>query len=208
VRTVKQLMRAADPVPNRDAVPDPRLLAEILESSPAVPVVRRRPRRWVLVTAAVVVVAAGAGIAGVRLLGDDGSPGESADEPYYATTDRLEGAASVILRGTITGLRDYDRDGTDETEATVTVSKVAKGDWAAGRSAEVVFTRIGSGPEAPTGLHQGGEYVLLLSARDSALWNLVNSDQGYYGIAGGAATPAADNSVPLSAGVRHRLGLE
>lgn len=207
MRTVKQLMQTVDPMPDRGGDPDPRLLADILGPSLATSTVRLRSRRRIAVAAAVVVIAAGAGIIGVRLFGG-GEPEQSADEPYYATTDRLEGAASVILRGKVTGTRDYARDGTEETEATVAVSKVAKGDWVAGKPAEVVFTRIGSGPEAPTGLHKGGEYVFLLTPRDSALWNLISSDQGYYVVSAGAATPSADNTVPLSDGVRHRLGLK
>lgn len=206
MRTVKQLMRSADPAPSRAGDPDPRLLAEILGTSRVMPAARRRSRRWIAVAAAGVVFAAGVGVVGVRLLGG-GAPEPSADEPYYATTDRLEGAASVILRGTITGTRDYDRDGTEETEATVAVSKVAKGDWAAGRPALVVFARIGSGPETPSGLRRGGDYVFLLTPRDSDRWNLVNSDQGYFVVSTGAATPSAANKVALSDGVRHRLGL-
>jgi hypothetical protein len=150
-------------------------------------------RRWLVVAAIALLM-----IAAIRVLGHTG-PAQSADEPYYATTDRLEAAASVILRGTITGTHDFDRDGTEETEATVAVSQVAKGDWASGKPAAVVFTRIGSGPEAPNGLHNGGEYVFLLTPRDVTRWNLVNSDQGYYRV-------TAD-TVPLSDGVRHRLGL-
>jgi hypothetical protein len=109
-------MRSADPAPSRAGDPDPRLLAEILGTSRVMPAARRRSRRWIAVAAAGVVFAAGVGVVGVRLLGG-GAPEPSADEPYYATTDRLEGAASVILRGTITGTRDYDRDGTEETES-------------------------------------------------------------------------------------------
>jgi hypothetical protein len=157
----------------------------------------RRPERLPLVrtvklsaSVAVLMIAA---FAGTRLLGVGAS---AADEPHYATTD----PAPVILRGTITATHDYDRDGAPETEATVAVSKVAKGEVAAGRPATVVYTRIGSGPEAPVGLHRGGEYVFLLTPRDSSRWNLINSDQGYFAVSAG-------NAVPLSDGVRQRLGL-
>ncbi|WP_203727365.1 hypothetical protein [Paractinoplanes durhamensis] len=151
--------------------------------------------------AVAVVVLAGAAIAGTRLLGDGGSGQSTADEPYYGTTAELEGSADAIVRGTLTATRPD----ADETVATVQVSSIAKGSVAAGAAIEVAYSA--SGPETPEGLHRGGDFVLLLQVRDGKTWNLVNTTQGYYTVAGANLTPGPDNDVPLSASVTQRLGM-
>jgi hypothetical protein len=200
-------MTEANPVPGREGQTYPQaepLLAEILASGhPQTGPAKRktRNRRTLLVAAVAAVVLAGAGVAGIRLLNADPG-GETADEPHYTTTAALENSADAIVRGTITGTRTQ----TDETIATVRVTAVAKGDVATGTPVDVAYAT--AGPEIPGGLHKGGDFVFLLQPRDATLWNLVNTDQGYYPISGGKAKPDADNDVRLSSDVLKKLGLE
>lgn len=210
MRTVRQMMAEANPVPEREGQTYPRaepLLAEILASthSQAVPVRRKTRNRRTLLVAAVAAVAAvalaGAGVVGIRLLNADPG-GETADEPYYATTADLENSAAAIVQGTITGTRAQ----ADETVATVRVTAVAKGDVARGTRVDVAYAT--AGPEIPDGLHEGGDFVFLLQPRNATLWNLVNTNQGYYAVSGGKVKPDADNDVRLSSDVLKKLDLE
>ncbi|XVU28221.1 hypothetical protein ACQPZJ_14600 [Actinoplanes sp. CA-054009] len=201
--SVKRLMREANPVPGDRAEDQARAearLAELLGSRPPVRKAVARRRALALV-AAVAVVAAGA--VGAVVLREAAPPSESstADQPFYATTAELEASAEAIVRGTVTATRDRG----DETVATVAVSAVATGSVRAGSSIRIVYS--GSGPEQADGIHDGGDYVLLLQVRDATSWNLVNTTQGYYAVEPGRLVPTADNPVELSPPVLRALGL-
>ncbi|GIF05060.1 hypothetical protein [Actinoplanes siamensis] len=209
MRTVKQLMSVSNPVPNGEDVRDSRAeqrLAQIVGAAgPRPRPTGRGRRRLVLVGAAAVLLVAGAGVAGVRLLSEPAvSP--TADEPFFATTAELEDRAEAIVRATMTSARGYDADGAAETAATMRVTAVAKGTPVAGTPLEVVYTA--GVPETPAGLHTGGEYVLLLQRRDASHWNLINTTQGYYTVADGGITAASDNPVSLSPATLDDLGLQ
>lgn len=216
MRTVEHLMRRANPVPNdtpADMERAERELAALLASGAAPPAGRpaarapRRPRRALLVAAAATVAVAAAGVVGVAVLDRlDPSP-PSSDEPFYNTTAKLETQAEVIVRARLESAREQTADGITETVARARIQAVAKGGLAAGETLEVAYTPVGSGPEAPVGLRQGGEYVLLLERRDATLWNLVNSTQGYYVVTDDRAVASDANSVRLSSRVRQDLGL-
>jgi hypothetical protein len=207
--SVKQLMQEANPVPNNRVESQERAearLAELLGSRPApferTPV-RRRTLVWGLAAAAVAVAAVG--VAGAIVLRDQAPPPPMSDQPFYGTTAELEDSAEAIVRGTIGATRTVTRDGITETVATVAVSKVAKGGPKPGSSIEIAYSS--TGPEQADGIRQGGEYVLLLQSRDATTWNLVNTTQGYYTVAGGRLTPTDDNTVALSAAVTSSLGV-
>jgi hypothetical protein len=206
---VKRLMTSANPVPERpDQDLSARARAELTalvgpEASAAGRAARKRWRLVPAIAVAVVVIAVGVVVA-LRTLG--ASPPPTADEPFYETTQALEAKADMIVRGRLDSTREQTDNGFPETVATVTVVRVAKGDnLTAGQRIEVAYTTPGSGPETPTGLAPGGEYVLLLVGATGAPANLVNTTQGYYPVSGGRATPAPGNQVPLSDGVKKAL---
>ncbi|XVV15396.1 hypothetical protein ACQP2X_13955 [Actinoplanes sp. CA-131856] len=205
--SVRRLMREANPVPGDRAEDGARAEARLAElmgggRTPA-PARNPAPRtaRAVLVWAAVAVVAAG--VVGAVVLREAAPPSGSstADQPFYSTTAELEESAEAIVRGTVTSTRGSS----GETVATVAVGKVATGTPAVGSSIRVVFSA--SGPEQADGIHDGGDYVLLLQARDATSWNLVNTTQGYYTVSPGRLVPTADNPVELSPPVLAALGL-
>ncbi|SNY39016.1 hypothetical protein [Paractinoplanes atraurantiacus] len=149
-------------------------------------------------TAAVVVVAG----VGAVVLRESAPPSSStADQPFYPTTAELEASAEAIVRGTVTATRDK----AGETVATVAVNRVATGIPQAGSSIRIIFSA--AGPEQAGGLHEGGDHVLLLQARDATSWNLVNTTQGYYTVEQRRLVPTADNPVELSPPVLATLGL-
>jgi hypothetical protein len=213
---VKQLMQEANPVRN-DRTEDLGRAEVLLEDllgreapGDAAPDKRHTAgwttRRRALVLAAAVAVVAAGGVGVVLWQGSPPPP--TADEPFFATTERLEGRADAIVRVHLGATRATTEGGTEETVATAAVSKVAKGDLAAGTSIEVVYTTPGSGPEAPAGLKTDGDYVLLLQKRDATSWNLVNTTQGYYLVGpAGKLTAGPDNPVDLSPHTRQQLGL-
>ncbi|MEV4404065.1 hypothetical protein AB0J66_17905 [Actinoplanes sp. NPDC049598] len=182
-------------------------LAELLggRAGTAAPVRTRVPRRALIwgLTAAVAVV--GAGVVGAVVLRDSAPPPSTSDQPFYASTAELEESAEAIVLATVGATRTVTRDGITETVATVAVSRVAKGSPTPGSSIEVAYSS--SGPEQASGIRDGGEYVLLLQARDATTWNLVNTTQGYYTVSGDKLTPTADNTVALSAAVTSSLGV-
>jgi hypothetical protein len=206
---VKRLMTGANPVPERpDRDLSARARAELTALvGPEPPTTGRatRTRRRLVpaIAVAVVVVAVGVVVA-LRTLG--ASPPPTTDEPFYESTQALEAKADLIVRGRLESTREQTDSGFPETVATVTVVRVAKGDnVAAGQRIEVAYTTPGSGPETPTGLAPGGEYVLLLVRATGAPANLVNTTQGYYPVSDGRAIPAPGNPVPLSDGVKQAL---
>ena len=220
---VRRLMTNANPVPER---PDPDLSARARAELTALvgpeppgagkapatgpaagPTTRPAIRTWrrlvPAIAVAVVVVAVGVVVA-LRTLG--AGPPPTADEPFYESTQALETKADMIVRGRLESTREQTDNGFPETVATVAVLRVAKGDnVTAGQRIEVAYTTPGSGPETPTGLVPGGEYVLLLVRSAGAPANLVNTTQGYYPVSGDRATPAPGNPVPLSDGVKKAL---
>ncbi|GAA1580870.1 hypothetical protein [Actinoplanes couchii] len=206
--SVKRLMQEANPVRNDRVESEERAetrLAELLGSRPAEferPPARRRTLVWGLAAAAVVVV--GVGVAGAIVLRDPAPPAMS-DQPFYRDTAELEENAEAIVRATVSATRTVTADGITETVATVSVGKVAKGDPKPGSSIEIAYSS--TGPEQAEGIRKGGEYVLLLQSRDATTWNLVNTTQGYYTVAGGELTPTVDNTVALSAAVTSSLGV-
>ncbi|MFF5075897.1 hypothetical protein ACFY36_02515 [Actinoplanes sp. NPDC000266] len=204
MRDVRRLMREANPVPGARPGDDARAearLAELLGARTPAPGPARRPRALVWATAAVIAVVA-AGAVGVVVLREAATRQESstADQPFYATTAELEESAEAIVRATVTATRDTD----GETVATVAVSAVAAGPVRTGSSIRIVFSA--AGPEQADGIRDGGEYVLLLQARDAGSWNLVNTTQGYYTVGPGRLVPTADNPVELSPPVLAALG--
>jgi hypothetical protein len=208
--TVRRLMQQTNPVSN-DATQDLLRVEEKLVDvlNPSVqkkPVPARSSRRRLILAGVGAAVIAGAGVAGFVQMRAS-TPPPTADEPFFATSEQLEGRADLIVRGVIKSARAVTGENGTETAATVEVEKVAKGDVRTGTSIQVLYTPVGSGPETPEGLRRGGEYVFLLEPRDATGWNLISSTQGYYTVSSNSATPATDNPVILSPETRRALGL-
>ncbi|MFE3741767.1 hypothetical protein ACFXP3_38405 [Streptomyces sp. NPDC059096] len=225
---VKSMIRNVNPVPPPEPGElSPRAAAELAAlvgpvdegTRPLRTVAARRQPRRALLTAVVACAAAGV-IGGATLLllpGDPAGPGEGpgagpgggavADEPYFGTTDRLEGVATVIVRARLGAGREEDTDDVRTTVATADVLATAKGSTP-GDSIEVAYTTPGSGPET-AGLTEGKEYVLLLEESGDGGYVLVNTTQGWYGVGGDGRRAVAgnDNDVALSPGVLKALRL-
>lgn len=169
---------------------------------------RSRPRRGAVLVVASVAAVVLAGVAVTTLLGRTAPPPMS-DEPYYGTTAELEGAADLIVRGTLGAERTTTAQGFEETVADVLVSSVGRGDAGVGDTVEIAYTTPGSGPETADGLVDGGEYVLLLvTDPDGGPAHLVSSVQGYYVVEDdGTLTSEPANDVTLSPGLLAALGL-
>ncbi|SDY89132.1 hypothetical protein SAMN05444365_10426 [Micromonospora pattaloongensis] len=165
----------------------------------------RRPVGVLAVIAAVALIGVVGAVVGVRTLGSSGPP-SSADQPYYESTEALEGKADVIVRASIVSTLERTSNGFPETVATISITKVAKGDAAAGGRMTFSYPTPGSGPESPTGLSAGKEYVLLLVRFDDGAAGLVNTTQGYYPVLNGRAVTGTENSVELSPDVKTALG--
>lgn len=169
---------------------------------------RRSPRRGFLMAAMAcgAAIAIG-GVAIFTLRSDPARPGGDAmaDEPYYGSTARLEGAATVIVRARLGAGREETVDDIPTTVATAKVVATAKGE-PSGDALQVSYTTPGSGPET-AGLTAGREYVLLLEKADDGGYFLVNTTQGWYRVDDGAAVAARDNDVTLSPAVRKALRL-
>jgi hypothetical protein len=219
MRKTRKLLMEANPVPERgtDELSEraQRELADLTGVPAGSPPIEHpaksthiRPgrRRWVPAVAAVAVVLIGLGVGTVVLLNRDGPPPSTSDEPYFSSTETLEGRADAIVRGTITQATDDDRNGSPETVATVDVRSVAKGSPVPGQPLRISYTTPGSGPES-AGLKVHGEYVLLLELDPSGPAHLVNSTQGWFRVDGGKAVAAPDNDVYLSPAVLTSLGL-
>jgi hypothetical protein len=216
--SVKRVMQEANPVRN-DRIENQggadALLADLLGSEAANalagtrPVGRATSRRRALVWAAAGLAAVvAAGVVGVVVWQGAAPPPPAADEPFFATTERLEGRAESIVRVRLGVTRATSQDGIDETVATAQVQRTAKGGLAPGSALKIFYTTPGSGPETPAGLKRNGEYVLLLEKRDATSWNLVNTTQGYYVVgAAGKLTATPDNPVDLSPSTRQLLGV-
>ncbi|MEU8819092.1 hypothetical protein [Actinoplanes sp. NPDC048796] len=200
--SVKRLMRDANPVPGDRPGTEARAEARLAELLGG-PARTAAPRRRILVgVAAAAVVLAGAVTVGAVVLRDAAPPSSPAsDQPFYPTAGELEGSAEAIVRGTV----GATRASAGETVATFAVSRVATGTPRPGSSIRVVFSA--SGPEQADGIRQGGEYVLLLQARDATSWNLVNTTQGYYTVDRGRLVPTAGNPVTLGPPTTTALGL-
>jgi hypothetical protein len=222
MRKIRKLLMEANPVPERrtDELTEraQRELADLTGSSAPPgppqnghPTQSRHPwqsrRRWVPAVAAAAVVLAGLGVGAAVLLNQDGPPPSSSDEPYYSSTEALEGRADAIVRGTITQATDDDRNGYPETVATVDVRSVAKGSPLPGQPLRISYTTPGSGPESAD-LKVRGEYVFLLELDPAGPAHLVNSTQGWFRVDGGKAVAAPDNDVYLSPAVLKSLGLD
>lgn len=213
--SVKSLVTRANPVPG--TAPEGlsarahEELASLLGTAPVQErAVRRRPRRGFLVT--VVAGTAAAMVAGVALFAMEGprepggGDGRVADEPYFATTAELEGAAALVVRARLGAGREETTDGIRETVAPARVTATGKGDMSPGATIEVVYTAPGSRPETAD-LSEGHEYVLLLDKMDSGRYTLVNTTQGIYRVEDGHPVAGSDNDVSLSPGVLKALRL-
>ncbi|MFD7505636.1 hypothetical protein [Streptomyces sp. NPDC059850] len=225
---VKPLIRNANPVPDAAHEGLSARAADELAAlvgpggatapapAPAPAPARRSPRRGFLMAA----VAGGAAVAigGVTFFSLQNDPaadpstdparpggGAMADEPYFGSTARLEGAATVIVRARLGAGREESVDDIPTTVATAKVVATAKGE-PSGDAIQVSYTTPGSGPESAD-LTAGKEYVLLLEKGDDGSYFLVNTTQGWYTVEGGTAVPARDNDVALSPGVRKALRL-
>ncbi|QLH21027.1 hypothetical protein HYQ63_10705 [Streptomyces sp. Rer75] len=221
VMRVKPLLKNANPVPDAaheglSARAADELAALVGPGGATAPApARRSPRRGFLMAA----VAGGAAVAigGVTFFSlqndpanpstDPASPGGGAmaDEPYFGSTARLEGAATVIVRARLGAGREETVDDIPTTVATAKVMATAKGE-PSGDAIQVSYTTPGSGPETAD-LTAGKEYVLLLEKGDDGSYFLVNTTQGWYTVDDGTAVPARDNDVALSPGVRKALRL-
>ncbi|MET9057570.1 hypothetical protein [Streptomyces antibioticus] len=228
----KSLIKNANPVPDTaDEGLSARAADELatLIGSPGATfsaVARRPARRGLLVAAvacgAAVVIGVGTLFA---LQGDPAGPSSNAavpsssraepgesdgggiitDEPYYDSTAKLEGAASLIVRARLGAGHEESVDGVSTTVATAQVTATAKGETP-GDSIRVSYTTPGTGPET-AGLSAGKEYVLLLAGSEDGNYFLVNTTQGWYTVEDGTAVAGADNGVALSPAVRKALGL-
>ena len=222
---VKNRIRNANPVPA--AAPGELSdratgeLAELVGSFDAAPpaAAQRPRRRGLLMAAAACGAAAVIGTTVFTLQPDSTGPGSdpagpvqgpggggaAADEPYFDSTARLEGAANVIVRARLGDGREETADGESTTVAPAEVLATAKGK-PSGKAIEVTYTTPGSGPET-AGFTAGGEYVLLLEKSEDGGYLLVNTTQGWYGVEDGTAVSGKDNDVDLSPGVRKALRL-
>ncbi|GAA2194400.1 hypothetical protein [Streptomyces bangladeshensis] len=229
---VKSLIKNANPVPHTAPEPLSARAADELSSlvgsdhvtSPAP--ARRAPRRGFLVAA--VACGAAAAVAGVTFFGLQGDPagaggdragarsgsagpaegtggGLTADEPHFAGTAALEGAADVIVRARLGAGQQGSGDDAGTTVATAKVLATAKG-RTPGDAIQVSYTTPGSGPET-AGLTAGKEYVLLLDKGEGGRYVLVNTTQGWYEVEDGTAVAAQGNRVALSPRVREALRL-
>ncbi|KUJ37195.1 hypothetical protein ACZ90_69705 [Streptomyces albus subsp. albus] len=227
VKSVKSLVKSADPVGGRTSAEPSRLpdgLAEMagahtLEPPPtgrAEPRSGRPVRRGVLLGGLALGAAAAVAAVAMAVHAPDGSPspggraggsgGVVADEPYYPASASLESSADVIVRARIGAGRQETEDGVDYTVAPARVLAIAKGK-VAGRSVLVVHTTPGSGNPETAALDEGQEYVLLLRRNPDGRFGLVNTVQGTYRVEAGKAVPDEDNEVRLSARVLTALGL-
>ncbi|QTD96818.1 hypothetical protein [Streptomyces cyanogenus] len=229
---VKPLITNANPVPDtthetlsaRAADELATLVGPDGTPPPAAP--RRAPRRGSLMTAMACVATVAIGAVTVfSLQSDPAGPGGhqagrssepagagegtdggiSADEPYFDSTAKLEGAATVIVRARLGSGHEETGDGVRTTVATAKVVATAKGETP-GDAIRLSYTTPGSGPETAS-LTAGKEYVLLLDKGEGGSYVLVNTTQGWYEVEGGAAVAAKDNGVALSPGVRKALRL-
>ena len=217
MQSVRHLIRAANPVPEeRNSGLSNRAEGELMAliaTTPESLAGQRRPlqrkpgvqRRLAFAAAAAVVAVAATG---AFLITEDGAePPNTAAEPFYRDAQALEGSADIIVRATIGATRPEDRDGISEVVATAEVSASAKGEVTVGKTLEFAYMKPGSGPEAPTGLKVGGEYVLLLETRPGAPAFVVSSIQGYYTVTNDKLVPNKNNPVALSTGIKKKLGL-
>ncbi|KNE84099.1 MULTISPECIES: hypothetical protein [Streptomyces] len=209
---VKSLMRQVNPVPPETAAglaPRGAAGAGVPGTGEGLPGRARRPRRRGLLVAALAagaaVVAAAVAVPVLWENGTDGPEGLLADEPYYATTGELEGAADLIVRARLDSARETQEQGFPATVATADIAATAKG-RAPGRTVRISYTRPDSGPEAPD-LAVGRSYVLLLERQDDGLYTPVNSTQGSYRVTAQRAQAGADNDVALSEATLTALGL-
>jgi hypothetical protein len=165
----------------------------------------RRPIGVLAVVVAVTLIGVASTVLARHTCGSSGPP-SAADEPYYDSTEALEGTADVIVRASIVSTRERMSNGFPETVATISITKVAKGDIATGGRMKVSYPTPCSGPDTPTGLSAGKEYVLLLVRFDNGGAGLVNTTQGYYRVLDGRAVADAQSPVELSPEVKRALG--
>ncbi|MBB5920019.1 hypothetical protein FHR81_001049 [Actinoalloteichus hoggarensis] len=131
----------------------------------------------------------------------------AADEPYYPTTEELEAAAQVIVRGRVETSCALTRDGVDERVAEVVVRAAVGGRPAADEVVSVAYLPPDNGTPMSADLVTGQEYVLLLTAFDDGHHALVNTTQGYRRIDDSGALIREDGEITLSAGSLAELGL-
>ncbi len=209
--SIKRVISGADPMgpPPESAELSPRAEAELRELVPERRPLRRPYRRALGMAGAAAVPLIAAGAVGFVILRDDAAPPPTANQAVYSGTDVLEGRADMIVRATVRAMAAQNDEGVPETVATVEVSRVAKGDTAAGRRLAVAYTTPGPDvAEAPKAFVVGREYVFLLTSPDAAdQTHMVNTFQGWYAVDGTQIVADEQNPVELSPSVLARLGL-
>ncbi|WP_125776836.1 hypothetical protein [Antribacter gilvus] len=203
MRRIRGLIASADPL--RDTAPlapSGRARAELahhLSEGATMSELRERKGGLAVWVTAAGAVAAAAVIAAVLLNGADPAP-PSADEPYYATSEALEGAADTIVRGSVVSSEPGELEGLTVSLAGVEVKEFVGSE--PGPTIVVAHTPAGSGPET-VALDPGHEYVLLLDSMPDGRYSLVNTTQGAVPVVDGRL---AEDSL-LSVAARDALGV-
>ena len=197
---VEQLMRSTDPA--TIAVDDRAEtdLAAIMRTGP-VRLGMPQPARWALGLAAVAAV-----IGTLVVLKPVVVSAPQGDYPYYATSQQLEAAASLVIVGEVVSVRPDSEQGIEYNAFTVEVQGDALGTHEIGSTLEV---KVMSGNVAEPGpeLVIGARYVLFGSEYDDSPASLLNPWQGAYRLRDGDVVAHPDNPVRLDADLLRRLGL-
>jgi len=207
---VRKLMRQTNPVPS--PLPDdlsPRAQRELsdLVASRTLDAAPGRRRVFGFVVPAVAIALLAIVVVGVFAFKLFESPPPVADEMFFGDTASLQAEAGIIIRATIVSMREQDESGFPEIIATASIDEVAKGSVVKGDRIEFAYSKPGSGPETPSGLKSGGQFVLLLVGSDASPASLVNTTQGYYVVSGDKAVAGPDNPVDLGPDVKQLLRL-